>query len=198
MVLYHLFLLSETFPETKQLNAMEILHNGNLKLWHVCSLFTTETCKDSVQYFMPKYSLPWIITAVVKNFLLVMPLFINQSTSIFCARCLEVMNEVQGSATPFIIVNKPNVEAWSSTSESGASGTYLPFDWNWIALTISSIKLVNWCCLESSKSRFKMVTLGLHDGKGGRSRIFSMKKSRCKDVKVRAVGGQFPTPMFCV
>lgn len=56
-------------------------------------------------------------------------------------------------------VDKPNVEAWSSTSESGASGTYLPFEWNWIALTISSIKLVNWRCLESPKSGYKWPCL---------------------------------------
>lgn len=160
MDLYHLFLRSETFPDTKRLNTMEILHSGNLQLWRVCSLFTTETCKDSVRYFMPKYSLPWIITAAVKNFLLVMPLFINQSTSILSKMC---GGHEWGTRLSYCVhrgwVNKPNVEAWSSTSESGASGTYLPFEWNWIALTISSIKLVNWRCLESPKSGYKWPCL---------------------------------------
>lgn len=35
------------FKKSKELNMMEIVHNGNLKLWHVCSLFSTDTCNIS-------------------------------------------------------------------------------------------------------------------------------------------------------
>lgn len=201
MDLHHLFLLTQTFPKTTQLNTMEILYNGNLQLWHVCSLFTIETCKDSMQYFMLRHPLSWIITATLKNFLVVMALFNNQSINNYFLSKMFGGHKGDTRLSYYFHcswMKKPNVGAWSSTSEYGASGTYLPFDGNGIASTIHSIKLVNWCCLELSRSWSKVVAVGLAWWEGWGQQSLQHEEEQGKDAQVSTVGVILYTSALCI